>query len=584
MKKFLPIITGIVVGTAIGLSFVHADRSDFEANALNSWDETVASLEAFSWKDVFGGINPGKDLYKMVYYKQMIDPDKTALRDIAGNFGLTTQEARQVINGSIAPIFNDQDREGTILTREDAINAYQNIQSDFNELTEVYEIQQQIDLATTPSELFSNGDLSDSGFDLLFDLQTIEEILFVDKTAVSVGAPYSGALASPVLATDPDDTLGNFVSANDRRESSDVPVDSTVRTSTSPTDTRTMGLAGSEAVPVDFTIDESQICEVDTDVTNALETFEAQNNEVGDGLNTGGSGSQNDSDNSQNNAPATVEELKPATPDKWGGKVWCPGLGQLNESGELTGVAESFGDAGWESLGSVTSSLIDQAATAVAGYETGGFSARVALCVDTKLVFKRVRSYNPGQSCVACELDQINDDLNKTLYHSLIPNKVTGNYFESAKCKQSFEPLLDMQFITMAAPITTPPNDELIFGNDIFREWNDFVRQYQPFLGLEPTFDEEFQSQMLFKSAGEDTKRTDIVNQVRALRAQQTAEAGQDIFTTSLGNSSRGVMEYSQEVLGEMRQMTAFFESFNDKFQGISQQICPDIINKPDIQ
>jgi len=581
MKKILSIIIGLVVGPTLGLALAMSDREQ-KAFALNPWTEIVAAAESHSWKDVFGTINPGKDLYELVYYKRLIDADKQALRAVAGNFGMTSVEMNSVLSGSLDAIYNTTRRRDTELTREEAVQVYENAVEDYTDLKELYDIQQQIDLAVAPSEIFANGDLSDSGFDLIHDLNVIEEILFVDKGAITVGTPFNESLDEPYLPTDPDFAQESFVAANDpRRESSE---------GFSRSGDSAGSNAGSIAVSSDELVVDAQtitedVCETDDQVGSALDSFEAtQPVEVADGtvasdsLADAGSGTPNDE-------VTDSSAIKPATPGQWGGGAWCPGLGSLDSSGNLTGYGGSFFHAGWDSLDEAAASLINNAFAAVAGYEGPGISAQFAFCVDTKLVFKRVRSYTPGQSCIACEVDEINDYMNKALSYSLIPNKVTGNYMESAKCKASLGiPAVDMDFILIPAPITTPPNDELIFGSNIFEQWNKFVKQYHPFFGWEPTFSEELHTDMLLDAVGGDAVQADIVNQVRALRAQQTAAADDNIVAVKLGNTGSGVMQYSQEVLTEMRQMTAFFQSFNNQFSQINNQVCPAIVSKPDIQ
>ena len=48
-----------------------------------------------------------------------------------------------------------------------------------------------------PSEIFSNGSLEDSGFDLVRDLEMMEAILFVETQPVTVGKDYLKRVDSP---------------------------------------------------------------------------------------------------------------------------------------------------------------------------------------------------------------------------------------------------------------------------------------------------------------------------------------------------------------------------------------------------
>ena len=60
----------------------------------------------------------------------------------------------------------------------------------YKEERELQHLQADIKAAVEPSEIFANGNLDDSGFDLINDLQIIEKLLFLKSNPIDVGKAY----------------------------------------------------------------------------------------------------------------------------------------------------------------------------------------------------------------------------------------------------------------------------------------------------------------------------------------------------------------------------------------------------------
>jgi len=65
------------------------------------------------------------------------------------------------------------------MSQEDLINKMTEMRQKVDEQQQILAFKADIEQATTPSEIFANGDVKDSGFDLINDLEIIEKLLFL---------------------------------------------------------------------------------------------------------------------------------------------------------------------------------------------------------------------------------------------------------------------------------------------------------------------------------------------------------------------------------------------------------------------
>lgn len=254
---------------AIHTSFV--DNSQVAHGEVNIFDEFTAYGNFVDWNEIFTASSSGHDLYFLVHDKLTAFPKNDALREVAQKYGLTTDEAKQVIDGSVTPIFNNPARRSAQLTLEDAYILVENLQEDFNEIHEILLLSQEVDVLISPSEIFTNGSLSDSGFDLVYDLSVIEEILFVETEQTTVGDPYGDALSSPYLPTDYDQQLENYVGTEGDGDILSMSFGLEV---SEDGDEATFNI-GDEAVSVDVL--EEDVCPSDNSLLDALNEYEANN-------------------------------------------------------------------------------------------------------------------------------------------------------------------------------------------------------------------------------------------------------------------------------------------------------------------
>ena len=604
MNKTFPIIIGSLIGATMAAGMIVHSAYTAYGEDEKSWVDAVASGNAFEWQDIFTPSSKGKGLYGLVYEKLLVSPQKDALADVAQGYGLTKDEAQAVVNGSITPIFNNPDRKSFKLTKEEAIKAAAALKEEFEFYQELYDIQMELDVAVKSSEMFANGDLNDSGFDLVHDLSIIEEILFQERTETTVGQPFDKSLDSPYLPTDPYFTNeGNIYDPgvsdiyNLNFDKSDIIGD------TSNADDPEVIKAALEIgdTDIEVTLLEEDICPPDNKYADALGILDNKNldslGQSGDGNSNGdpglgdGDGDGNNDDGSSNDLggidePEDLEDKLDVPADEWL-KSWCPALeGDSSSPG-------AYGKAGFASLrgsGESVKDLLNAAnlsTGAAAGYSSDQVSAQIAICLNVELIWKKVSSYQPGDSCVICEIEKINTAMGKTLDHTLSPNKATGNLMESGKCKDGYGEFIDMQFITIARPIPTPPNDDVVFGRNITEEWNNFITTYQPekFSKLtidgspENTFDTQLERASASITPG--TTVLALVDKIALDMAKQKATAKAKMDEAADSSDSKNVIIYAQTVLQNLKQMNAYFKGYNKLYDDIGTEVCPKILSKP---
>lgn len=607
MKKILPVIIGIVSGIIISFAGIKLYQVNVAYGELNWWNEVTAFGNFFDWKDVFGPSAKGKDLYTLVYAKRFVVPEKNALTDISKKYGLTTLEAKSVTGGSILPLLNTSYKRYPSMTQEQALQIMQNVKDDYDILSEAYSLQQEADANIRPSEMFANGDLLDSGFDLIYDLSKIEEVLFVDVVPNTIGKPYTDVLKSPYVPTQADYEMENYIASK-----SDV---ASLAYTINPPSSGSFGSSGGNTSAGEKATGKASIkigdknltadvagkdeCSADDKISSALDNYEKESSNnaanssgnVGGNNGTTGNGNGSNGGNTPDNGSATSssdknttqENLSPAPKDNWL-TAWCPG--QPSGGDSYGGLGATFGDSGFTSLGDTGNSLLNNSsgtlAGAGAGFTSKTFSTQASVCVTVQLIKKTLTSYYSGKSCVLCEVKKINELLNKTLSHSLIPNKVTGNLLESAKCKSAIDlPLVDMKFILIKAPIPTSSNGDFIFGKNIFESWKKFVDRYQPILfnSLEVDNITKFQLENAPSAITQDKIFSDIQKEI----AVSTADAKKQLSDITLSESAENTAIYAKALIKELDFMTQTFENYKDLLDQ-TNNVCQEWGKKPDIQ
>ncbi|PKL36617.1 hypothetical protein CVV38_01805 [Candidatus Peregrinibacteria bacterium HGW-Peregrinibacteria-1] len=522
------------------------------------------SGKGLNWADVFGGGAQGQDLYLLVKSKKQDVPEQRAVSDMAKSFGFTTSEVVALREGSLIPLFA-KNGDRTNFTQADALAALADFKEQYDFLYDLYEVRSDIELSIMPGELFANGDLQDSGFDLIWDLERIEEVLFEE---VSERTVYNSSFTLPEGSSEQEDD--DRFGFEDAFNGSDMGLG----VNSSINDGVITSVIGDTTVDVELL--EIDFCELPADdnaIDLSTDPIDLGDFDVDFGIYTG-SGSFGGMDLGIPDVFDTEGELVPAKADDWS-KEWCPGI--LSNTGNYS----TFGESGFSSLGSVANSSLDQSAFVGAADSGDLFSAHVALCLSTTTVKDTMSLFaDVDRGCVLCNIKEINAAMDQVLSHSLIPNKVTGNWGESAKCKTAFStPVVDMNFITVATPVPTQFNDDLIFDRNIFEEFKLFTDTYKPVLWSDLGLDKQIAVSSTTFDAVNNNQQSDLWASAKRESDIIKASAQKELDTIAVADDALNLNVYAKTLADQLRQMTAYFEGYNAVFNEIGD-ICSAVQNK----
>ncbi len=565
MNKILSIIIGIVVGLGGFWLMISLNYFDVAYGLVTQeeMDNVIIGENMFEWSDIFSPSKQGQNLYDLVYGKLLNSPTEEATKNIMQKYGMTIGEAEAIRKGTITALVNNPNTIDRHMTQQQIYNEYYAIQKDFNDFYELLKLKEELEVATKPSELFSNGDIMDSGFDLLRDLEIIEEILFLGTEPVTVSGSFSGSIDSPIL-----ENIYNLWTENSDTNTNSETLNSTGETSDLINRNETVDV--NEQSPIqneNICIDESNLSET----LNNYEEIVVENLENESAANFDGNQYDLIKDG----------EIQPAPADKWGSS-WCSQLLPATSSANGYGyLAESNG---FSSLSDIKDSVLNETLGGQAGFAAGNEDFKVALsvCLTTEFIKKTYVTYLPGESCVLCEIERINEFLNETVSHSLIPNKVSGSYMAPTKCTEAYQaPLIDMQVITIPAPISTPANYDLISETNIFEEWNSFVETYRPFLSDAGKIDADFNTDFVLKNIPGDATLEEAMREINAIQSKELSNALKMSDNITTATEVKNVKLYSQNLLTELKQMTALFESIQMLLKETDENACNMIKQLP---
>lgn len=590
MKKSISLIIGVIIG--ITLIIVQNYQSSEAIYSNNFEDELM--LRDLRWSDIFGPRKDAMDLYKLVYSNLSINPEVNALKDSAQKFGLTVSEAEKIVNGSVSGLIHNPSKEYNDISYQTLYDEYSAINEYFNETIELYTLREEMSAISLPNEIFSNGDLRDSGFDLIDDYRQMQKILFGSESEISTGFDFGLKLSSPNI---------DALSGREILEIGGVPEGSPINTQSEDNVTNDVSNIENEAssqsvdilneVKVDEILEED-ICEIPEEskaIKDSISNFEEnkkeeelKNAEDGDNFTESENQNKNDDALSTGYSPFSDDgDINPAKRSGWGGS-FCPDIiPATSKSGD--GYAYLAGQNGFESLSYFGDSLLSGTLSAGAATALGGenLSLKIAVCFSTELIYKTYSTYMPSQSCIKCEVDRINETLNSILSHSLIPNKVTGNYMESSKCKDGLSLVPSLNIIAIPSPISTPMNMDMISEKNIFEEWNDFVSEYHPFLSGAGQIPGDFERNFVLENAPEDTSLTEVMIEANNVQNNNLADALEKIeaMNTSLDLADKNM--YASEFFLQIRQFSNMFKSIELLIKDIETDALSKIKDKPNI-
>lgn len=592
MRKNYDIILGVLIGILAfaGLIIanpVSAEEADDGFTAAGSFSQILSGAGIdnphyrLSYDDVFGSATY-KDIYLMIYQFLLVDTEDSALKDVAQKYGLTVSEAASVKNGSLQP-FLKAGKFKQSMTQNDLLKMAEKLQKDFAETYELSSLEQEMTLSSGASEVFANGDVIDSGFDLVNDLTIIENLLFAETTAPTVGGSLDMDFGQK---KESEDTVPYYL---EEEESYPALTDAYYALEIVPVAENVEdGAAGSGEPAADAAVEqvkfdpkslveisEEDVCpKEETPLDTALNDYKkkvdeyiAQNEVKKEEAKKAGEPKETEPKSEAEKAAdeakkPLAEKLKTATPEPWYKKLNCDG--KLWSA--LYGQADATSEEG-KNLASV----------------------QWYICLENKVKWETYSSYVPVDNCINCELEKIFAAMQKTLSHSLTPNKVTGNYMESSKCKQSMGevPLVDIHMFLVWAPLQTPPQDDAIYGKSIIKEWNKFVQRTNPVtygdsLKL-PESLTKVATEQAYDNAPPGQTMDQLIKEIESIEESMARQQANSVTQYEVGSAGEDTVAYSQAVMREVGQMTNYFKNFTDMFKKISTETCPVILNKKDV-
>lgn len=632
MRKFAPYTIGILLGIVMSMASMYSGvftaHSTVSPEEAKEWwnNDVVANMQTWEWKDVFGKVSRDKNdtwgLYQMMNNKLLQEPGSKALELMAAKHGITVDEADALASGSISAAATNIKAGSTLFDDKDTAHIARIYQQEYNEFLQLFEIQQEMEMEIAPSEIFSNGDLEDSGFDLIVDLDKIEYILFIDQTETDIEIQPLGDLIDDLENlfdaldgdddddndngggggggnngnigddddSDDDDDDGGDDDDDDNDDSYDPLLGNNVNIEYDG-DTAMLSMPGQS---IEVEILEEDVCPTEEDdLLSALGEYEEENKDLNKGKIPKdekkkkvkpGDDDDNDSDDDDDNddndddsgddddesaaAPGPPIIADPADPSEWG-SLFCPEMGGFDVSGwegatldDVAGIGDVSG--GYSTGGSASYEDEEQ-----------GISASAQFCIMLEMISGAVTSGQSKESgCIMCEVEIINGILEETLSFTMRPNKTTGNIFENAKCSTSMSAVsVDMKLVLIAAPILTPPNDDLIFESNIFEEWNNVVDE-MGYTDSKAKVATKYLQDMVIKYPETDTTHFQMMEKVRAAVAHNQNLAIAKFEATEDVAYLESLSVYSDTVLTEMKQMTNYFENFYNKFLEIHLGPC----------
>lgn len=545
MRRIFPsiVLTSVVLAMALPSSslavsnYETSQSSAFGVIGTASSGTTYSILDSFTFDE-----NMGQDLYEVLYEKIAHEGSDLAVERTGAARNLSKEEIFTLIDGSNIRELLTKENPKQQLSEKDLRARREAVLEQLADDKELADLQV---LATTEvdvTEIFSNGDESDSGFDLLVDLAVIDQLIF-------------GKVESPVDDGGPGDGRGG-----EERELGPQGEDSGAALAQRAADLRRRGppqipdnrpesqqrrqALRAPAEPAPATPPEGQvICPTNDDFNSAAEAALSGD---GNANNPGAADANGEGNNNGDGAGGLGTSEDALTVDEAGG---------FNEAGELVPAG-------------------------------GGNWARPITCPSTDIICVFIRgeiktesSYTDFDNCIACHLEKINDALKKTLDRNLVPAKVTGNLFEGPKCKGGMfgASAASFNILMIPQPILTPPNDELVTSGSFIANMLEFYERYVDDPGRcdaqkdggscrpLPSPDDDAAGRAL-QQVSEGTSLTNILKEVRKEVAMKKAQAEQILENTQVARAAEDQASQFSVILAELDTMNNYFASFRDLY------------------
>ncbi|MEK7544597.1 MAG: hypothetical protein AAB551_00525, partial [Patescibacteria group bacterium] len=550
--------------------------------------------------------NFGQDLYLKMYQSKVYAPDVAVTHEMAQAYGLSLHDMENVLNGSVTPLLQSKKYSKTF-SQDQAFTMAYNIQKTFSEKLAIANLKSEFDSQTVPTEIFANGDLSDSGFDLLSDLDIIEYYLFVDKTPNAVNKTLPPGKTKPSKNSPPKISQSQQTSFPENGHSRLLAANSIFDSG--------FNVIASASSPASLTVNpftQQTQCVVPNAVDTAITNY---HNQPGNGekpgnkpsgtnsLSSSGS-SGSDSNSSGMNGTFSNGDASDGAPGQDVPADSAPDNDPFINPPELETTPVSPATSDFPMDPSLCGDFSDS--TVVYHKEFSTNANNKAFASFCFLISEKMRNYSsfyPQKPCINCTISAMNQAFKETVSHSLIPSKLTGNIFESAKCKDgvNLSNLLDLNIFIVPMPILTPPKYGAYEGRDITREFDLFAKKYLPLSQaqkdqkksddpaaeiLHETEDELLEKQatsQCLSYGSTDMTQVDLLNCVNEIVASEKGKTASSVSEQSDQVELQVSSELYQPVAQELEQMRTFFQIFKNTFSEIQtgKNYCPALNSKP---
>lgn len=533
-----------------------------------------------SLRDIFGGSN--HNLYLYFYQQLKLKPGSDALIKTSQRYGLTPSELELVLAGNVEPLTRRHDATYTL---ERGLREVTVIQQAYASTLRDIRQRTTITADVEPTEIFANGSLDDSGFDLIHDLDLIEQILFVDESKTMLnqhpflsgnkGGSKSGGKSGSTSGGVGSGAAGGGGAAKPAINTSNTSHTSGV-SSTSNTSQPTIDQLISGVTPPSNATASTSICLATNPLSTALKAYDST---LPSGAMT--NGAVNSAANSAVNSPKTASAASTASSALSVDQIPLPDFDTI----PVTPAAP---------VQYPTDGVCD-------GLSGSTIYNKDYACITFALHNRTYAAYYPGQSCIQCMITGMNQSMDKMLRNPLSPNKLTGNLLEPAKCKSTggasafnLVDRLDLNIFFIPVPIITPSKYDALTKADLGKVWDRFERKYMNFSNAERPPDQTRRqpySRQLYDRAvaesyqdlGPVIEQDRLLSEINSRVAAEQNRALNESTVAEFEDSADSSGSSYQLVIAELRTMTNYFAAFNNLFNQIVAGPCDALLQKPDI-
>ncbi len=546
----------------------------------------------------FGESNPeevdsiGKDLYLLIYNQTENEPQQQAYKNTAARYSLTEGQMVSLMYGDYTPLL----QKTKSLTQEQAQEKVTEIQKAFAEEKDVLRLEANLKAAVEPTEIFANGDINDSGFDLVNDLNLIEELLFQQAQPISVGGNYNGGAAATEASVG---TPNGVVAGGSLKASSSQAYTSPSLISSSLSQPGT----GSKDKSLNVASSNKTVMKNESSGSTALKNFNPETC-YGD----------------VSTYSTAINQYLMEHPDESSSSQVLSQKGSLGSGvgKELSQNSEINGSSNREvTSANGSNDFLPAQVPASAPLKSAPSddwkkqkSCDGIFCLSVEFVTKPVTSsFSDSDNCIACHMEHMNDTLKYLINHTLSPGKAPGNLGEGATCKKglaaSFS-TVSMNVYAFPVPIKTPANDDLIYTTNADTAYNSLCNALS-FLptdmcnGNSSSASDSFDpsdniidriTKKELSSTSENSDSVKVAENIDRAVKGYTAERNKAAASLDASNRASEQLLFYQPLAQELDTMNFYFKGMSDILQSLHEKVaslpggmaCTDLKNKNECQ